>query len=63
MPSEPFYRADCSCGWTLSRKKHASNLPPENNRSIAESGASAHQFTHDWKEDGHEVSKVREVKV
>lgn len=48
------YRMDCTCGW----EKEVENKDPRiDYEGIADSVAGAHQFTHDFKEDGHEVRR------
>ncbi|SDJ52358.1 hypothetical protein SAMN05216226_104221 [Halovenus aranensis] len=37
------YRWECVCGWSIERKKRASDLPPENNKRLARSVAEIHE--------------------
>ena len=54
---EPKVYAECTCGWEFERDLDAANLPEENNRKIADTVAGCHQFSHDFRRDGHEVTR------
>jgi hypothetical protein len=51
------FKAHCTCGWSLERERDAANLLEENNRSIVDSAVDAHEFAHEFKEDGHETTR------
>lgn len=49
------YRMECSCGWEKVVENKDSRIDYE---GIADSVAGAHQFTHDFKDDGHSVRRT-----